>query len=386
MSKSQKLMLDLGIIKAASLGNYYLLPLGVRALEKLKSLIDEEMFKIGGQKLMLPTLTQATLWEKTGRLDNSAELFTLTDRHKNLYILSPTHEEAITDLLASIAPLSYKNFPLRLYQITSKYRDEMKSRFGLLRELTYSQVCESYKNILNRIGINFIKVFGATGSIGGLLSHEFHYTADVGEDQLLICSNCAYNGNAEISGTICCPQCKSNQIDIKTGIEVGHTFLLGDKYSKPLNATYLAQNGKPATLQMGCYGLGVSRMLGATLEVLSLEHELRWPMVLAPYKVIIIPPKSGSKEEPSTVGVDRELYNNINELRGYSDNVIVDDRKHLTIGKRHLEALRMGYPYIIVIGSKATETIPLYEINEILTNKQHFLNKSALLQYLKDVQ
>ncbi|KAI4457943.1 mitochondrial ribosome protein l39/prolyl-trna ligase family member [Holotrichia oblita] len=393
-----RLMLDLGIIKLASPGIFHLLPLGIRALEKLKSLIDKEMHKINAQRLALPALTPAELWEKT-------ELFTLTDRHKNLYILSPTHEEAITDLLASIAPLSYKNFPLRLYQITSKYRDEMKSRFGLMRgrqflmkdlytfdidmenaEQTYSEIIKSYENILTKLGIGFSQVLAATGNIGGLISHEFHYTADVGEDKLLFCSNCNYKGNVEISGQDYCPQCKSTKIIVRNGIEVAHTFLLGDKYSKSLNATYLDRNGLIANLQMGCYGLGISRILGAAVEVLSLEQELRWPLVLAPYKVVIIAPKGGSKEEVLTSGLDQELYDNIDKLDGYTGNILLDDRNHLTIGKRYLEARRMGYPYIIVIGSKATETNPLYELNEILTNKQHFLDKNELLQHFRSIQ
>ncbi|KAF2901000.1 hypothetical protein ILUMI_05184 [Ignelater luminosus] len=404
-SKSQRLMLELGIIRQASPGSFHFLPLGLRALEKLIRLVDLEMSRIGAQKVMFPTLTNAKLWESTGRLDDiGPELFRLKDRHQHTYILSPTHEEAAAELLASISQISYKDLPLRLYQTTSKYRDEMKPRFGLMRgrqfmmkdlytfdtdletaQETYNEVCESYDNIFKKIGINFVKALGTCGAMGGSLSHEYHYRTDIGEDQLLRCLDCGYSANVQHSGNEKCGNCgNSNNLQINRGIEVGHTFLLGDKYSKPLKAFFLTQENKPNVLQMGSYGLGLSRIIAAAVEVLSSEHEIRWPRILAPYTVVIIPPKEGSKEEPHTLQIPEKLYSLLESAHPLEDNVVLDDRKHMTIGKRLLDARRVGYPYIIVIGTRAKEDPPIFELNDIEENKQLFLNESDLLIYLNN--
>ncbi|EEZ98764.2 probable proline--tRNA ligase, mitochondrial [Tribolium castaneum] len=404
-SKSQRLMLELGIIRQASPGCFHFLPLGVKSLEKLTRLVDEEMKKIGGQKIIFPTLTNAKLWEKTGRLETvSSELFQIKDRHDQSYILSPTHEEAASNLLASLAPISYKHLPLKLYQITSKYRDEMKPRFGLMRgkqflmkdmysfdtdletaKHTYDEICKSYDRIFRRIGIDFVKVVGCSGHMGGELSHEYHYKADVGEDKILTCNKCNYSANTEVSGEEKCPNCGNTSVKIHLGIEVGHTFLLGEKYSKPLNATFLNNHGKPDVLQMGSYGLGLSRILAAVIEVMSSEQEIRWPQILSPYSVIILPPKSGSKEEThiKDSGLVDSLYEKIETTCNLQDNVLIDDRTNFTIGRRFLEAKKNGYPFIVTLGKKIVENPLLYEITNLKTNETLFLSENDLMNYLR---
>jgi prolyl-tRNA synthetase len=215
--------------------------------------------------------------------------------------------------MASLSPLSYRQLPLRLYQITQKFRDEMKPRFGLMRtkeflmkdlytfdqnlagaKRTYDEINDVYHNLLTEIGIPFLKVAGDTGIIGGSMSHEYHYTSSVGEDQLVSCTACKYAANKELKQqTDQCQQCKGDSLVQQPGIEIAHTFILEDKYSKVLGATYLQANGKPTPLVMGCYGIGVTRLIAACLECLSTENEIRWPFVLAPYKVCILPPKVG---------------------------------------------------------------------------------------------
>lgn len=132
---------------------------------------------------------------------------------------------------------------------------------------------------------------GSSGTMGGSLSHEYHYISKIGEDHLLFCKKCGYSGNTELSGKEDCPNCGNKETDIKTGIEVGHTFLLGEKYSDPLKANYLNSNSKAVALQMGSYGLGLSRIIAASIEVLSEEQEMRWPKSIVPYKIIIVTPK-----------------------------------------------------------------------------------------------
>ncbi|XP_020709473.1 probable proline--tRNA ligase, mitochondrial isoform X2 [Athalia rosae] len=389
-------MLDVGIIKQASSGMYNLLPLGLRALDKLHALVDKEMEKIGAQKILMPHLTPSSLWKKTGRLEEGIqELFMLADRHKREYILSPTYEEAITHLISMNSPLSPKTLPLRLYQISSKWRDEKKPRLGLLRgrefvmkdlytfdvdsekaRETYESVCAAYDSIFQKIGVDFIKVIGHAGLIGGSHSHEYHYLSDVGEDNIATCPSCNYSANTEIHSESTCLKCQTH-LQHNTAIEVGHTFLLGKKYSQPLNAT-VSVNGTRHPLEMGCFGLGLTRILAAAIEKLSTEEELRWPIALAPYRICIIPPKKGSKEELAADYAE-SFYKMINSA---GIDAILDDRTEFTIGKRLLEAKRTGYPYIVVIGKRVIKESPLFEVHDLSKNELIVSSFEGVIDYL----
>uniref|UniRef100_A0A182SNU4 proline--tRNA ligase n=1 Tax=Anopheles maculatus TaxID=74869 RepID=A0A182SNU4_9DIPT len=321
------------------------------------------------------------MWKKSGRLGSSdsgtpTELLQTTDRHGKVQILGPTHEESITSLVASIAPITYRQFPLRLYQISTKFRDEMKPRFGLMRakeflmkdlytfdidrarcQETYEEVNEAYVRLFTEIGIPFVKVAGDCGTMGGSLSHEYHFPSEVGEDQLIHCTRCGMHSNAELFTTLCqrCKNCtgKDATLERQAGIEVAHAFILEDRYTKALGATCLQPNGKPASLQMGCYGIGVTRLIAAAIEVLSSEKEIRWPAAIAPYRVCIITPKAGSREESEASPWVAKMYNDLQKVARCEGEVIVDDRSQFTIGKRLLDARKMGYPVVVVVGSKA---------------------------------
>ncbi|XP_042859358.1 probable proline--tRNA ligase, mitochondrial [Penaeus japonicus] len=403
-SLSQKLMVNCGILSSRSNGMYAFLPLGQRALMKLMKVIDEEMVTVNAQRLSLPLLTPGQLWKKTGRWESTGqELLKVKDRHEKDYVLSPTHEEAIVNLIADVYPLSHRQLPLRLYQITSKIRDEMKPRFGLLRckeflmkdlytfdeseeasVSTYWEICKAYDRVFQRIGVPFIKVEGDCGNIGGSFSHEYHYPAAIGEDTLLLCQKCGSATNAELlsESSNICSGC-GEQLSKTMGIEVGHTFCLGTKYSKPLNCCYQNEKGKPALMQMGCYGLGVSRILAAAVEVLSQGEQIRWPWILAPYKVCIISPKKGSKEAKAKSWVDH-LAQVISNIPSLHDDVVIDDREALTIGKRVLEAKKTGYPIIIVVGKKASESVPLFEVIDMGKESTENLTQRQVLEYLRE--
>uniref|UniRef100_A0A182K8J9 Probable proline--tRNA ligase, mitochondrial n=1 Tax=Anopheles christyi TaxID=43041 RepID=A0A182K8J9_9DIPT len=391
-SKSQRLMLEQGLIRQAGNGTFYLLPLLQRSLQKAIDLIDRHMEAVGAQKMVLPLLTSAELWKKSGRLKAAeagtpSELLQTTDRHGKVQILGPTHEESITSLLAAIAPVSYRQFPLRLYQISTKFRDEMKPRFGLMRakeflmkdlytfdvdrarcQETYESVNEAYDRLFNEIGVPFVKVAGDCGTMGGSLSHEYHFPSVVGEDQLIRCTRCGMHSNAELFPVLSeqCKRCEngSETVERQPGIEVAHAFILEDRYTKVLGATCLAANGKPAPLLMGCYGIGVTRLLAASIEVLSSEKEIRWPTALAPYRVCIITPKAGSKEETLASPWIGNLYNDLQRVKNCAGEVIVDDRTQLTIGKRILDARKMGYPVIVIVGLKAINE-EMFELHNV---------------------
>ncbi|XP_044735731.1 probable proline--tRNA ligase, mitochondrial [Chrysoperla carnea] len=407
LSCSQKLMMNMGIIKPSNPGCYHLLPLGIRSIEKLTKLIELEMKTIDGQKIEMPLLTSAQLWQKTGRYQSvTSELFVVNDRHSKELIINPTNEESITDLISSVSPISHRQLPLRLYQITNKFRDEMKPRFGLLRSRqflmkdlysfdsnidnakhTYNEICQSYDRIFQKIGIDFLKVQASTGTIGGTSSHEYHFMSPIGEDQIIVCNKCKYACNQELIAVdqkICTKCGENDNFQILNGIEVGHTFLLGDRFSKPLDATYLSNEGKPKHLQMGCFGLGLSRILAATLEILSENDQLRWPRILSPYTLIIIGPKEGSKEQTKIQNLPEELYNTLNAVPTIHEDILIDDRNNMTIGKRLLEAKRVGYPFILVIGKKSLEDIPEFELHDLVNKTEHSFSESALIDFLLD--
>ncbi|XP_018589841.2 putative proline--tRNA ligase, mitochondrial isoform X2 [Scleropages formosus] len=405
--RSQKLMLQGGLIHPSSPGCYCYLPATVRAMEKLVRVIDQEMHAIGGQKLDMPSLCSAELWRRSERWSLMGnELFRLQDRHGAEFCLGPTHEEAVTDLLASQGTLSYRQLPLLLYQVTRKFRDEPKPRFGLLRgrefymkdmysfdaseeaaHQTYQAVCQAYDRLFHRLGLRCVKVQADTGNIGGKLSHEFQLPADVGEDTLMICGNCDFSANTETvePGRTDCPQCHSGVLIESKGIEVGHTFYLGTKYSTIFNATYYNAQNKPVVAEMGCFGLGVTRILAAAIEVLSSEDAIRWPGLLAPYQVCILPPKRGSKAE-DVGSLAEDLCCGLEELPNLKGEVVLDDRTQLTIGKRLKDASRLGYPYVIVIGQSAMEEQPQFEVRCQQNEETMFLSKEGLLDLLGQVE
>uniref|UniRef100_A0A3B3R5X6 Probable proline--tRNA ligase, mitochondrial n=1 Tax=Paramormyrops kingsleyae TaxID=1676925 RepID=A0A3B3R5X6_9TELE len=362
--RSQKLMLQGGLIQPSNPGCFYYLPAAVRALEKL-------------------------------------------DRHGAQFCLGPTHEEAVTELVASQGTLSYRQLPLLLYQVTRKFRDEPKPRFGLLRgrefymkdmysfdtseeaaHQTYKAVCQAYDRLFRRLGLPYVMVQADTGNIGGKLSHEFQLPADIGEDRLVICGNCNFSANLETiePGRADCPRCQSATLTESKGIEVGHTFYLGTKYSHVFNATYYNAQNKPVVAEMGCFGLGVTRILAAAIEVLSSDDAIRWPGLLAPFQVCVLPPKKGSKTE-DLGALAEELCDDLGaSLKSLKGEVVLDDRTQLTIGKRLKDAQRLGYPYVVVVGQSAKEEQPKFEVLCQHTGDTMFLSKEGLMDLLGRVE
>nr|XP_033771375.1 probable proline--tRNA ligase, mitochondrial isoform X2 [Geotrypetes seraphini] len=404
--KSQQLMLQAGLIHPSSPGCYSYLPVMVRAMEKLIRLIDKEMQGLGGQKINMPSLCSATLWKKSERWDLvGKELFRLRDRLSKEYCLGPTHEEVITDLIASQHNFSYKKLPLLLYQITRKFRDEPSPRYGLLRSRefymkdmytfdvseeaarhTYRTVCDAYCRVLSRLGLQFLKVQASAGNIGGQMSHEFQLPAEIGEDELLVCSSCEFSANVETvqPDQNRCPACQGELTKSK-GIEIGHTFYLGTKYSSTFNAVYFNAQLEPVVVEMGCYGLGVTRMLAAAIEILSTADGIRWPELIAPYQVLLIPPKQGSKEEGATALIEA-LYDDISKaIPQLKDDMVLDDRSYFTIGKRLNYANQLGYPYVIIAGKRALDTPSQFEVQCQNTGETLFLSKEGVMGLLNEV-
>ncbi|CAL1546346.1 unnamed protein product [Lymnaea stagnalis] len=409
---SHKLMLYNDIIAQSHPGGFHILPLGLRSLEKLTRLVDEEMQAIGGLKISMTTLASDSLWKQSGRYTEAgAELFTLKDRHKHEYCLGPTHEELVTKLLASMPIISYKALPIKFYQISRKFRDEMAPKYGLLRGrefemkdmytfdrneetalVTYSTVCQAYDRIFDRIGVKYIKVSGATGIIGGNLSHEYHYLADIGQDSILLCDRCGVRMNKELAvedGSLpktCQLPATKCELQEKKGIEVGHTFYLGTKYSSIFKATYKDQDGISAIdYNMGCFGLGMTRILQASLETLSTENSLRWPKLIAPHQIYIIPKKDGPRGDEYLANAEA-LSDALTQRPHLRGEVVIDDRMSLTIGRRNVDGDRLGYPYIVILGVKALESPAQFEVIDVNRGETTFMSTDQLMTFADSIE
>ncbi len=510
---SHQLMLRAGMIRKAAGGIYTYMPLALRILRKIETIVRQEMDAKGGQELLMPIIQPAEMWQETGRWNvYGDEMFRLKDRHSRNFCLGPTHEEMITTLVRSDVR-SYRQLPLKLYQIQNKYRDERRPRFGLMRgrefimkdlysfdkdeqglNESYEQMYEAYTNIFTRCGLTFRAVEADGGAIGGSGTHEFMVIADSGEAAIVYCPSCDYAANVEkaelkpivmseepletlaiidtpgtksieavtnllgvsadktiktlvyntdkgvvvalvrgdhevneiklqnlvgcltiemadekivtevlgstpgfigpvgikipmlvadttvmnLYNAVCganiidqhyqnvnakrdffptivddirliqendpCPHCA---LPVKTarGIEVGQVFKLYTKYSEALKATYLDENGREKSMVMGCYGIGVSRTMAATIEQHNDEAGIIWPAAIAPYHVVIVP--ISSKDE-TQMSLSREIYQNLNAS---GIEAVFDDRNERP-GVKFKDADLIGYPLKVTIGPK----------------------------------
>ena len=370
---SHKLMLKAGLTRQQSSGQYSFLPIGYRVLKKIENIIREEMNAIGSAEILMPSVQPSELWEESGRWETyGLELLRLKDRHQRDYCLGPTFEEVITDLVRKDLN-SYKQLPINMYQISSKFRDEIRPRFGIMRAREFimkdaysfhlNQECldewyenykKAYNKIFTRLQLEYTMVDADSGNIGGSKSNEFHVIADTGEDDLLIDQD-GIGVNYEIAKT------KYNSDDIKKiinennlvhkkGIEVGHIFKLGDKYSKAMNLSIADVESKICNIEMGCYGIGVSRIIAAAIEQNHDDKGIVWPATIAPFKIVIIE-IDGHKNESVRL-YSSELYE---KLSAKGVEVILDDRNS-KLGNKLNDWELIGVPNIVIVGKSEAET------------------------------
>lgn len=373
---SHRLMLRAGFIRQLSAGVYTFLPLGWRTLDKIIRIVREEMNRAGGQEILMPAMQPAELWKETGRWDvYGPELVRFQDRRGRDFCLGPTHEEVITDL-ARREIRSYRQLPLLLYQIQTKFRDEIRPRFGVMRareflmkdlysfdrdveglQVSYQKMYEAYCRVFSRCGLEYIAVPAESGVIGGDVSHEFLILAESGEEKVFVCTRC---GGASTSEGTYCPQC-GGPMEEKRGIEVGHIFQLGTKYSEPMKAYFVDRDGKEKPLVMGCYGIGIGRTMAAAIEANHDEKGICWPLSLAPYEVVVIPinvKKERHREEAESI---------YEELSRAGFEVVIDDREE-SAGYKFNEADLIGFPIHVIVGEKmersGTVEVKLRKSNE----------------------
>ena len=514
---SHALLVRAGFIRRAAAGIYSFLPLGMRALEKIKKIIRAELAEAGAEEVLLPVVVPAELWQESGRWEQyGPELLRLSDRKGGEFCLGPTHEEAIVDLVRRDVR-SYKQLPINLYQIQTKFRDEIRPRAGLMRgrefvmkdaysfdaseaaaKVSYQAMFDAYGRIFSRMGLDFRPVEADTGNIGGKLSHEFQVLADSGEDAIVSCDTCDFAANVEmapltapeaapwsadapaaevvatpgqqtiedvvaflgasaevavkavcfnvdakpvvafvrgdrevnevkvkraLAGTLIeiadgewfakatglppgyiggmdapgvrmvmdhevlamptaiiganavdqhrvqvipgrdlahiptadlrmaiagdpCPRCAGSLRTFR-GVEVGHVFFLGTRYSTSMRATFLDEGGREQPFVMGCYGIGVSRILSAAVEQNHDDRGITWPVAIAPFEVVVI---AIAKDEAGAA-VGEALYG---QLRDRGIDVVIDDRK-LRPGVKFNDADLIGYPLQVTVGRDAAE-------------------------------
>lgn len=389
---SHKLMLRAGMIKQAVSGIYSWMPLGLRVLQKIERIVIEEQERAGHIPLLMPTIQPASLWQKSGRYDDyGEEMLRIRDRHNRDLLYGPTNEELITEIFSSHVK-SYRDLPLTLFHIQWKFRDEMRPRFGVMRGReflmkdgynfdidmdaaihSYNRHMVSYLKTYERLGLKAIPMRADTGPIGGKYSHEFLVLADTGESEVFFDKRILnYNfGISELNfddidecqsivdkWTI--PYARTDETHdqetfdrevsqehqgISRAIEVGQIFYFGTKYSEPMGALVTNSEGMHVPVHMGSHGIGVSRLVGAIIEAYHDEKGIKWPIVVAPYKVGIINAVMGDKE---SCEVSERIYN---ELNNANLEPIYDDRDERAGSKFNTMEL-IGIPWRITVGPR----------------------------------
>jgi prolyl-tRNA synthetase len=371
---SHQLMLRSGMIRRVTSGIYTWLPIGLRVLRKVENIVREEMDASGAQEVLMPMVQPKELWEETQRWEKMGpELLRIQDRHERDFCLGPTHEEVITDLIRNNVK-SYKELPLNLYQIQTKFRDEVRPRYGVMRgreflmkdsysfnldedslNESYVLMKEVYKKILDRLGLQFKIVKADSGAIGGDASEEFHVLAENGEDTIAISDSSDFAINTELlleeGEDIESLQGKPSPdgegiIEIKKGIEVGHIFQLGKVYTDAMKANVLDNEGKAQNLYMGCYGIGVSRLVAAAIEQNNDDKGIIWPEAMTPFEVNII--AIGFDKDKKIAKASTDLYSKLSSM-GYE--VMLDDRKD-GYGTKMKDAELIGVPINVIIGKQ----------------------------------
>ncbi len=417
--KSHQLMLRSGMIKQSSAGIYSWLPLGFKVMKKIEQIVREEQNNIGAQEMLMPTIQSADIWKESGRYeDYGEEMLRIKDRQGREMLYGPTNEELMTEIFRSSVK-SYKSLPQILYHIQWKFRDEIRPRFGVMRcrefymkdaysfdlddmsaKNSYNKMFYSYLKTFNRMELKAIPMSADTGPIGGDLSHEFIILADTGESKIYADKN-IFNINIkqydnsdkslekirkDFSSIYAVTDEKFNQkefdnkVDKKSqvvtkGIEVGHIFYFGDKYSKPLNCFIDNQGGKKDSVKMGSYGIGVSRLVGAVIEAKYENDIMKWPKSIAPFDVVIIP--SINKNDNENLIKAKKIYE---ELKKQNIDVLLDDVDENMSNKFKKHDL-IGIPYQIIVGSKSTNNN--FEFKEVNTESQA-MSLSDIVSKLKN--
>lgn len=396
-AKNAILLIKAGFIHKEMAGVYTFLPLGLKVLDNICTVVREEMDAIGGQELKLTTLQDAEIWKATGRWDDDAVdiWFKTTLKNETELGLGPTHEEP---LVRAVQPFvkSYKDLPFLAYQIQTKFRNETRAKSGVMRgreflmkdmysfartqeehDELYEKIKQAYYKIYERLGIGeqtFLTF--ASGGMFSQYSHEFQTVVPTGEDTIYLDRDKKIAVNDEVYNDEVLAELGLNRdtLEEARAAEVGNIFSLKDKFSKPLNLSFTDENGHEQTVLMGCYGIGPSRLVGVITELLADEKGLVWPENIAPAKVYLA--RLGTEE--NVVKNAEELYI---QLTSAGVGVIYDDRDEVRAGEKFADADLMGIPYRVVVSAK-TIAANSYEVKQRTNQEAEFVNHDTLFKLL----
>ena len=392
-SISHDLLTRAGYVDQLMAGVYSFLPLGFLVLKNIESIIRKNMLEIGGQELLMPVLQPKENWVKTNRIEVEKEiLFRVEGNGSKEYVLGPTHEEVVTPLAKKII-FSYRDLPFYVFQIQDKLRDELRPKSGLLRvkefwmkdlysfhanqadlDKYYEVVAKSYEKIFKECGLG--KITYRTLASGGSFSKysdEFQTITDAGEDLIYICKKCSLAINKEIkSENPVCPNCKGGEFEEKKSVELGNIFKLATKYSNPFDLKFTDRDGEDKNVLMGCYGIGLGRLMGAIVEASHDERGIIWPESVAPFMVHLIDLTKDKK-------TSEKLYV---DLQKQNIEVLYDDRQDKSAGERFAESDLIGIPYRVVISEKTLEKKSV-EIKERQKESLEIVKISSLVNYFK---
>ena len=373
---SHKLMIKAGLIRKVASGVYNWLPLGIKVLRKVENIVRQEMNNSGAQEILMPMVQPSELWKETGRWQQyGKELLIFQDRHDREFCLGPTHEEIITDLCRNEIR-SHRQLPITIYQIQTKFRDEIRPRFGVMRsrefimkdaysfdlseaqmDSSYQSMKKAYIKIFDSLGLDYRIVKADSGAIGGSESEEFHVLADSGEDLLAFSDKSDYAINAELLIESMSDQNPEGlegkdspdgkgKLKLKRGIEVGHIFKLGKKYSESMKLSIQTEKGNVHP-EMGCYGIGISRIVAAAIEQNHDEKGIIWSKEISPYGTALI--EINPKNNNNLKSQCSEIYNS---LIKNGHEVLWDDRDQ-SAGVKFSDMELIGIPQMIIIGEKS---------------------------------
>lgn len=377
-SLNAKLLVQAGYVQKLMAGVYTFLPLGLRVLNKIENIVREEMNKAGAVEILMPGLQPKENWEATKRWDSFDALLKTESKFGGEYALGPTHEEVIYPLLKNHLS-SYRDLPIVVYQIQTKFRDEKRAKSGLLRgrefrmkdcysyhaddgdrDKYYDVMKNSYVNIFRRLGLDAIPTKAGGGTFSEL-SMEFQVPCAAGEDMIYVCEKCHMAVNRELAGDgeVKCPQCKGDTKEEKS-IEVGNIFPLKETYAKDFNLTFKNSSGEMKLVSAGCYGLGTSRVMGAIAEANNDGMGLMWPDSVAPYDIHLVYLKSNDK---NVMAEAQKLYQKCLEA---GKEVLFDDRDDVSAGEKFAESDLIGVPLRVVISARTLEqeSVELKKRNE----------------------
>jgi len=374
-SLNAQLLMRAGFVDKLAAGIYTHLPLGLRVVNKIGNIIREEMNAVGGQEILMPALQPKANWQVTGRWEELDVLFKLKGDDSKEYALGATHEEIVVPLLQKSIS-SYKDLPISVYQIQTKFRNEKRAKSGILRgrqflmkdlysfhvnnndlDSYYEKVKEAYWKIFARVGIKektYLTL--ASGGTFSKYSHEYQTITEAGEDTIYICKKCHLSINKEILADInpVCPDCQGEDFDVKKAIEVGNIFKLNTKYSAPFNLKFKDMDGEEKTVIMGCYGIGLDRLMGTVVEVCNDENGIIWPVNIAPFHVHLILLKSDDKDSKEEA---EKIYK---ALQTAKIEVLFDDR-NLSAGIKFKDSDLMGIPFRLIISDRNKGKIEVKE-------------------------